>query len=67
MKNIRKHGLKQFGTIPYFFPIAELSTSITVGLIVWYGGLNVILEDSSVTLGTIFLFIQLISNAYFVH
>ena len=42
-----------------FFPIAELSTSVTIGLIVWFGGLNAILENSSITLGTIFLFIQL--------
>ena len=42
-----------------FFPIAELSTSITIGLIVWFGGLNSILEDSNITLGIIFLFIQL--------
>jgi subfamily B ATP-binding cassette protein MsbA len=57
-----KHKKAWLKTVWYnsiFFPIAELSTSITVGLIVWYGGLNVILEDSSVTLGTIFLFIQL--------
>lgn len=42
-----------------FFPIAELSTSITIGLIVWFGGLNSILENSDITLGIIFLFIQL--------
>tara|TARA_B110000908_G_scaffold166089_1_gene216603 strand:+ start:1306 stop:3090 length:1785 start_codon:yes stop_codon:yes gene_type:complete len=57
-----KHKKAWLKTVWYnsiFFPIAELSTSITVGLIVWYGGLNVVLEDSSVTLGTIFLFIQL--------
>lgn len=57
-----KHKKAWLKTVWYnsiFFPIAELSTSITIGLIVWYGGLNVILEDSSVTLGTIFLFIQL--------
>ena len=42
-----------------FFPIAELSTSITIGMIVWYGGLNIILKDSDITLGIIFLFIQL--------
>lgn len=57
-----KHKKAWLKTVWYnsiFFPIAELSTSITVGLIVWHGGLNVILENSSVTLGTIFLFIQL--------
>ena len=28
-------------------------------MIVWFGGLNAVLENSSITLGTIFLFIQL--------
>ena len=57
-----KHKKAWLKTVWYnsiFFPIAELSTSITIGLIVWFGGLNAILENSSVTLGTIFLFIQL--------
>ena len=42
-----------------FFPIAELSTSVTIGLLVWYGGLSVIAQESGITLGSIFLFIQL--------
>ena len=57
-----KHKKAWLKTVWYnsiFFPIAELSTSITVGLIVWYGGLNVILIDTEITLGIIFLFIQL--------
>jgi ATP-binding cassette subfamily B multidrug efflux pump len=57
-----KHKNAWLKTVWYnsiFFPIAELSTSITIGLIVWFGGLNAILEDSSITLGVIFLFIQL--------
>ncbi|MDZ4149161.1 MAG: ABC transporter ATP-binding protein [Flavobacteriaceae bacterium] len=41
-----------------FFPIAELSSSITIGLIAWYGGLNAVVGDK-VTLGMIFLFIEL--------
>ena len=57
-----KHKKAWLKTVWYnsiFFPLAELSTSITIGLIVWYGGLNLILEDSGITLGIIFLFIQL--------
>ena len=57
-----KHKKAWLKTVWYnsiFFPIAELSTSITVGLIVWFGGMNVILEDTEITLGIIFLFIQL--------
>ena len=41
-----------------FFPVAELSSSITIGLLVWYGGLNASSVDG-VTLGVIFLFIQM--------
>ncbi len=41
-----------------FFPVAELSSSITIGLLVWYGGLNASSGDG-VTLGVIFLFIQM--------
>ena len=56
-----KHKKAWLKTVWYnsiFFPLAELSTSITIGLIVWYGGLNLV-EDSGITLGIIFLFIQL--------
>ena len=42
-----------------FFPIAEISISVSVGLIVWYAGSNIIKLDNFVSLGTIFLFIQL--------
>ncbi|MDG1821892.1 MAG: ABC transporter ATP-binding protein [Flavobacteriaceae bacterium] len=57
-----KHRKAWLRTVWYnsiFFPIAELSTSITIGLLVWYGGLNVIAGTSGITLGIIFLFIQL--------
>ena len=55
----KKAWLKTVWYNSIFFPIAELSTSITIGLIVWFGGLNSILENSNITLGIIFLFIQL--------
>ena len=41
-----------------FFPIAEISSSVTIGLLVWYGGFNVI-SGGEISLGTIFLFIQM--------
>jgi len=41
-----------------FFPVAEISSSVTIGLLVWYGGLNVS-SGEGVTLGIIFLFIQM--------
>ena len=57
-----KHKKAWLKTVWYnsiFFPLAELATSITIGLLVWYGGLNLLLKDSNITLGIIFLFIQL--------
>jgi subfamily B ATP-binding cassette protein MsbA len=38
--------------------VAEISSSVTIGLLVWYGGFNII-SGGAVSLGTIFLFIQM--------
>ena len=62
-----KHKNAWLKTVWYnsiFFPVAEISTSITIGLLVWYGGGLVGLGQSSITLGTIFLFIQLSQMLY---
>ena len=62
-KNINeRHKQAWLKTVWYnsiFFPISEISTSITIGLLVWYAGFNNIADENSVSLGTIFLFIQL--------
>ncbi len=46
-----------------FFPIAEISGSVALGLIVWYGGMNILpdgtLPGNGMTLGLITAFIQL--------
>jgi ABC-type multidrug transport system fused ATPase/permease subunit len=42
-----------------FFPLADLSSSITIGLVAWYGGLNVVL-DGSVTQGVLISFIMFV-------
>ena len=42
-----------------FFPIAELLSSITLGLVVWYGGLNVVNQQLT-TLGDLTAFIMFI-------
>lgn len=62
LKINEKHKNAWLKTVWYnsiFFPIAEISTSITIGLLVWFGGGFVGVEFSGVTIGTIFLFIQL--------
>ena len=62
-KNINdKHRKAWVRTVWYnsiFFPIAEMSTSITVGLIVWFGGLQAVNDNPNITLGVIIAFIEL--------
>lgn len=56
-----KHKKAWIRTVWYnsiFFPIAEMSTSITIGLIVWYGGLRVV-DSDALSLGIIIMFIEL--------
>lgn len=57
-----KHQNAWLKTVWYnsiFFPIAEIVSSITVGLIVWYGGLQNVTNISTEEYGTIFMFILL--------
>lgn len=57
----QKHKKGWVKTVWYnsiFFPIAEMSTSITIGLIVWYGGLRVV-DNDALSLGIIIMFIEL--------
>ncbi|MEL6917743.1 MAG: ABC transporter ATP-binding protein [Bacteroidota bacterium] len=58
-----KHQNAWIKTVWYnsiFFPIAEIVTSITVGLIVWYGGLQNVSNIGADEYGTVFTFILLI-------
>ncbi len=57
-ENHKKAWLKTVWFNSIFFPIAEISSSVTIGLLVWYGGLNLI-SEGGVSLGSIFLFIQM--------
>lgn len=56
-----KHKKGWLRTIWYnsiFFPVGDLAVSITIALIVWFGGFNAI-ANNTFDLGIIFLFIQL--------
>ncbi len=58
-----KHKNAWLKTVWYnsiFFPIAEIVSSITVGLVVWYGGLQNVANISDDVAGTVFAFILLI-------
>ena len=54
----RNAWLKTVWINSIFFPVAEISSSVLIGLIVWYGGYNII-SDGTISIGTIFLFIQM--------
>jgi len=56
-----KHKKAWIKTVWYnsiFFPIAEIASSIAIGFVVWYGGLNII-AGGNITLGIITSFIIL--------
>lgn len=62
-----KHQNAWLKTVWYnsiFFPVAEIVSSITVGLIVWYGGLQNVANISREEYGTIFMFILLSSMLF---
>tara|TARA_Y100000991_G_scaffold213932_1_gene200539 strand:+ start:3744 stop:5513 length:1770 start_codon:yes stop_codon:yes gene_type:complete len=42
-----------------FFPVAEIFSSLTLGLIVWYGGMNTVL-DNTTSLGELTAFIMMV-------
>ena len=55
-----KHKKAWVKTVWYnsiFFPIAEMASSVSIGLVVWYGGLNAA-EGGIITLGVIVAFID---------
>lgn len=48
----------------FFFPVAEIVTSIAIGLVVWYGGLQNIMSVETDVAGTIFAFILYIEMLF---
>ncbi len=57
----KKHKKAWIKTVWYysiFFPVAEILSSIAIGLIVWYGGMQVIAEGSVTEVGQIIAFIM---------
>ncbi len=55
----KKGWLKTVWYNSIFFPIAEIISSITLGFVVWFGGLNMI-DQNTVTLGEITAFVMMI-------
>jgi ABC-type multidrug transport system fused ATPase/permease subunit len=48
----------------FFFPIAEIVTSLAIGLVVWYGGLQNIVDVGADIAGALFAFILLIEMLF---
>ncbi|MFS4417197.1 ABC transporter ATP-binding protein [Maribacter sp. 2307ULW6-5] len=62
-----KHKEAWLKTVWYnsiFFPIAEIVSSLAVGLIVWYGGLQNVAGITDDVAGTVFAFIMLIEMLF---
>lgn len=56
----KKGWLKTVWYNSIFFPIADLVSSISIGLVAWYGGLNIVLENSAVSQGDLVAFVMFI-------
>jgi ATP-binding cassette subfamily B multidrug efflux pump len=57
-----KHKKAWIRTVLYnsiFFPVAELASSVTIGLLVWYGAKQGVSATSNFEAGTIIMFIQM--------
>ena len=55
----KKAWLKTVWYNSIFFPFAEIFSSLTLGLVVWYGGMSIVLEDTS-SIGELTAFIMMI-------
>ncbi|ESU26643.1 ABC transporter, ATP-binding/membrane-spanning protein [Flavobacterium limnosediminis JC2902] len=47
-----------------FFPIADILSSLTLGLVVWYGGWNIMHGDTMTTFGDLFAYTMLIGMLF---
>ncbi|ULC58818.1 ABC transporter ATP-binding protein/permease [Flaviramulus sp. BrNp1-15] len=56
----KKGWLKTVWYNSIFFPIADLVSSVSIGLVAWYGGLNLALEGTSVSQGDLVAFVMFI-------
>jgi len=58
-KRHKKGWLKTVWYNSIFFPIAEILSSLTLGVVVWYGGVNII-TDNTASIGELTAFIMMI-------
>ncbi|GGB65033.1 xenobiotic ABC transporter ATP-binding protein [Flavobacterium suaedae] len=62
-----KHNKAWLKNILYnsiFFPIADIISSLTLGFIIWYGGLDILSGSGTTTFGDLFAYTMLISMLF---
>lgn len=62
-----KHNKAWLRNILYnsiFFPIADIISSLTLGFIIWYGGLDILSGSGTTTFGDLFAYTMLISMLF---
>ena len=60
----KKAWIKNVWYNSIFFPIADIISSISLGLVVWYGGMNIIAENGSTSFGDLFSYTMFIGMLY---
>lgn len=60
----RKAWIKTIWYNSIFFPIADIISSLTLGLVVWYGGIRIIGGDSFTTFGDLFSYTMFIGMLF---
>lgn len=56
----KKAWLKTVWYNSIFFPLADLVSSISIGLVAWYGGLNIVMNGTDVSQGDLIAFVMFI-------
>ena len=60
----KKAWIKNVWYNSIFFPIADIVSSLSLGLVVWYGGMNIIAQNGSTTFGDLFSYTMFIGMLY---
>lgn len=60
----KKAWIKNVWYNSIFFPIADIVSSISLGLVVWYGGMNILAQNGSTTFGDLFSYTMFIGMLY---
>lgn len=60
----KKAWIKNVWYNSIFFPIADIISSISLGLVVWYGGMNIVAGNGSTSFGDLFSYTMFIGMLY---